>query len=182
MPDRWSTREGVLCHEINFSAEALNRTPVEICTTSLHEAVHVLNWQQGIKDVSAGGRHNKRFKASAERVGLICETPHDNYGHGYTTASPDLIKQIENDFRPDMTKLDLFRLAMPAKKTKPKPTTKWVEVTCGCTTAKILLTIDNLTHPDSLAKLFKKGGRELLTIPSPRCEEDGCGKLFKIVD
>lgn len=59
-------------HELNISADWLNRPIENIVGTMLHEMVHLYNMEHGIKDTSRGGAyHNKRFKAEAEKRGLI---------------------------------------------------------------------------------------------------------------
>ena len=39
-PERWSTREGKVCHEINFSAELLKESPEVIVALAVYEVVH----------------------------------------------------------------------------------------------------------------------------------------------
>lgn len=80
-------------YEINISAEGLGRPIEEIMTTLVHEMVHEYNLVNGIKD-SSGKIHNKRFKAEAERVGLIVEKG-KQVGYGYTSPSPQFIEEIK---------------------------------------------------------------------------------------
>lgn len=58
--------------EINLGAESLNR-PIEFTiATLIHEMVHHYCAMAGIKDTSRGGTyHNKKFKAEAEKRGLV---------------------------------------------------------------------------------------------------------------
>ena len=59
--------------------------------TMLHEMVHLYCRENGIKEVSRGGKyHNKRFKAEAERRGLVC-IPCGQYGWN-TTPSDKLVE------------------------------------------------------------------------------------------
>ena len=61
-------------HEINISAEHLDRTIENICATLNHEMVHYYCSLNGIQDTSQGGRyHNKRFQVEATRRGLHIE-------------------------------------------------------------------------------------------------------------
>lgn len=61
-------------YEITICAEYLYRNILEICATLLHEMVHLYNLQKGIKDTSRGNTyHNKRFKQTAEKRGLIID-------------------------------------------------------------------------------------------------------------
>lgn len=59
-------------HEINISAEHLDRPIENVCSTLLHEMVHYYCALNGISDTSQSGRyHNKNFKREAEARGLI---------------------------------------------------------------------------------------------------------------
>ena len=58
-------------YEITICSEYLYRSVEEICTTLLHEMVHLYCNENGIKDTSRGNTyHNKRFKEIAESHGL----------------------------------------------------------------------------------------------------------------
>ncbi len=58
-------------HEINISAEYLNRPIENIIATLVHEMTHLYCMENNIKDTSNGGRyHNKNFKKIAEEHGL----------------------------------------------------------------------------------------------------------------
>jgi hypothetical protein len=154
-PDRWSTREGQLCHEINFSAELLKNSPEVIVALAIHEVVHLWCHSMGLKDVSKGGRHNKNFKEYAEILGLICADPTDTYGYGYTTAGEELAERIAKDCQPDVAMFNLFRLADP--KPEPKPKTPSYKYSCGCTE-------------------FKTKAEVMAT-----CNKDDCGNAFEVV-
>lgn len=61
-------------HEINLSAEGLNRPTAAVIATLVHEMVHYYCYQQGIQDTSRGGvYHNSRFKEEAEKRGLVVD-------------------------------------------------------------------------------------------------------------
>ena len=67
----WRNEEDFM-HEINISAEHLDRPIENICGTLMHEMVHYYCNLNGIQDVSQNGRyHNKNFKREAESRGLI---------------------------------------------------------------------------------------------------------------
>lgn len=54
-------------HEINISAEYLNRPTENIISTLLHEMCHLYAMENHIKDTSNNGRyHNRKFKEIAE--------------------------------------------------------------------------------------------------------------------
>jgi hypothetical protein len=64
-------RELVL-HELFLTADHLDREPEQIFGTLLHEAAHALATARGIKDC-AGQRHNLKFKAHAEELGMTVQ-------------------------------------------------------------------------------------------------------------
>ena len=60
-------------YEMNIAAETLSAPIEEIIDTLLHEMVHLYCRENGVQEVSRGGKyHNGRFKALAEKVGLVC--------------------------------------------------------------------------------------------------------------
>ena len=60
-------------YEMNIAAETLSAPIEEIIDTLLHEMVHLYCRENNIKETSRGGKyHNGRFKALAEKVGLVC--------------------------------------------------------------------------------------------------------------
>ena len=60
-------------YEMNIAAEVLDREIEEILDTLLHEMVHLYCRENGIKEVSRGGKyHNGKFKELAEKCGLVC--------------------------------------------------------------------------------------------------------------
>jgi hypothetical protein len=87
-------------YEITICAEYLHRSIEEIAGTMLHEMVHLDNITHGVKDCTRSGKyHNKKFKASAEHVGLIVELS-DIYGYSHTElnqANIDFVKSLSLD-------------------------------------------------------------------------------------
>lgn len=84
-------------HEINISAEHLNRPIENICATLIHEMVHYYCSLNGIQDVSQGGRyHNKNFKREAEKRGLIISQG-QYIGWSITNPSDELIEVIREN-------------------------------------------------------------------------------------
>lgn len=57
-------------HEIMVSAEFFARGARAILGTLLHETAHSLDLANGIQGVTGDGYHNKKFKATAEALGL----------------------------------------------------------------------------------------------------------------
>ncbi len=94
----WTVNGEEKKHEINIGAGTLDRDIEYTVATLLHEMVHmyddtVLN----VSDCSRQGTyHNKQFKATAERVGLIV-TKSDKYGWAHTAPSDVLIEWILNN-------------------------------------------------------------------------------------
>lgn len=86
----WQRKDGG-AYELNIAAEVLNYPIEETLDTMLHEMVHLYCRENGIKEVSRGGKyHSKRFKAEAERRGLVC-VPCGQYGWN-TTPSDNLVE------------------------------------------------------------------------------------------
>ena len=87
-------KKGTECHELNISADWLERPIENIAATMLHEMVHLYNMEHNVKDCSRGGTyHNKRFKAEAERRGLIIEY-NERIGWSVTKPSDRLLEYI----------------------------------------------------------------------------------------
>lgn len=57
-------------HEIMISANYFTRGARAVLGTLLHETAHSLDLANGIQGVTGDGYHNKRFKATAEALGL----------------------------------------------------------------------------------------------------------------
>ena len=80
-------------HEINISAEHLNRPVENIISTLLHEMTHLYAMENNIKDTSNGGRyHNKRFKEIAEARDL--KISHSQYIGWSVTEPTDRLKEV----------------------------------------------------------------------------------------
>lgn len=89
----WSANEDRL-HEINISAEHLDRPIENICATLCHEMVHYFCNLNQIPDTSQHGRyHNKRFKEEAEKRGLIIAKG-KNIGWSITSPSGEFVRLI----------------------------------------------------------------------------------------
>ncbi len=116
-------------YEINVTCDYLNRTPVEIASTLLHEMVHLYCQMNGIKDTSrAGNYHNKNFKTAAEEHGLICEKVPKS-GFGCTEPTPKTAEYLESL----NLKFDLYRpTPEPEQKVvKRSSSRKYVCPVCG---------------------------------------------------
>lgn len=86
----WQRKDGG-AYELNIAAEVLNYPIEETLDTMLHEMVHLYCRENGIKEVSRGGKyHNGKFKAVAEAHGLTC-IPCGQYGLN-TTPGENLVE------------------------------------------------------------------------------------------
>lgn len=128
-------------YEINLVAEYLHRAKEEVIETLLHEMVHLYNILNGIDDTSRNGRyHNKEFKATAEKCGLICNK---NKQIGYTThLNDEAVKVIEAMELADVFELHRLGMTTSSKKSikyyvcpccglKMRATKKDVNILCG---------------------------------------------------
>lgn len=70
--NRWKKGEFSLT-EINMCTEFLQRPIEDVLETLIHEMVHMSNKQDGIRDCNDQQRHNKKFMARCEVMGLTCE-------------------------------------------------------------------------------------------------------------
>lgn len=79
-------------HELNLSADYMNRSIEEVVATLLHEACHLYAMQNNIKDCSNRGiYHNHRFKELAEARGLSISR-HPKYGWTITEPTEETIE------------------------------------------------------------------------------------------
>lgn len=90
----WRAEE-TLMHEINISAEHLDRPIENIMATLQHEMVHYYCEINDIADTSQYGRyHNKKFKSEAEARGLII-TRADGIGWSVTQPSEGFVEVLK---------------------------------------------------------------------------------------
>ena len=69
-PHRWQVN-GADRHEVLVGGEGLQRGPLEVLGTLLHEAAHGLAQARAVQDTSRGGRyHNRRYAQLARELGL----------------------------------------------------------------------------------------------------------------
>lgn len=81
-------------HELNISADWLDRPIEQVVATMLHEMVHLYNIQHDIQDCSRGGSyHNKKFKDEAEKHMLRIDKD-DKYGWTITSPTDELLEYI----------------------------------------------------------------------------------------
>ena len=80
----WSTNNGETFHEIVLTGEGLQRGGRATAGTLLHEMAHAVNIAKGVKDVDSNGRHNKKFKDTAESQFGLTITEHSSIGWSLT--------------------------------------------------------------------------------------------------
>lgn len=97
----WHNNE-TATHELNLSADYLNRPIENIVATLIHEACHLYAIANNIKDTSNNGvYHNKRFKQLAEERGLSIER-HEKYGWTITEPTEETIEFCINNSLEDI--------------------------------------------------------------------------------
>ena len=91
----WTVNGEECKHEINIGAGTLDRDLEYTVATLLHEMCHMFNdTVLNRQDASRGGTyHNRLFKETAERVGLVV-TKSDKYGWAHTAPSDSLLEWI----------------------------------------------------------------------------------------
>lgn len=115
-------------YEINICAEHLNRPFNEVCATLIHEMVHLHNIGNGIQDTSANGRyHNKKFKETAEKHGLVIEKA-PKIGWTITKLHEDTTKWIAENI--EYKGFDLARVKKEKKTAGAK--SKYHYYMCPC--------------------------------------------------
>ena len=126
--------EEISYYEINIDPRWFNtRTPADVAETLLHEMCHYYNKVNDIKDCS-GNVHNKKFKSSAEKVGLVAEKG-KGVGYGYTSMSEALEAYMNEVVKPNEEAFEYFR-SSPMKPSgggggRKKSTFKYTCPDCG---------------------------------------------------
>lgn len=119
-------------YHINISSDFLDRLPVEIVATLLHEMCHLYALQNNIKDTSRSGiYHNKAFAKIANEHGLVA-VPADNVG--YMTHPSEALTQWVNDNCPfsDILLMKKRPIEITGKSDKPKQSSrKYICPSCG---------------------------------------------------
>ncbi|MDR2202341.1 MAG: SprT-like domain-containing protein [Clostridiales bacterium] len=118
-------------HEINISANFLNRPLVDICETIIHEMCHYYASVHNIQDCSRSCvYHNKCFKQIAEKHGLSVELVKKS-GWSQTSLTDDSKAKIEKFLNNDNS-LNFYRIEeTKGMKIKSSITRKYVCPVCG---------------------------------------------------
>ena len=119
-------------HEINISADFLDRPINHIIATLMHEMCHLYAIQNNIKDTSrANIYHNKKFKEIAENHGLIAEFD-EHIGYSRTSLTPDTTNWVNENISINSFKLVKKIQIADSKGGKPKQSSrKYVCPCCG---------------------------------------------------
>lgn len=141
----WHNNE-TATHELNLSADYLNRPIENVVATLIHEACHLYAIANDIKDTSNNGvYHNKKFKQLAEDRGLEISR-HDKYGWTITEPTEETIDFcINNGFEDiQIVRQSMFSLggfsggkagngstSIAPKPKKPSSTRKYICPCCG---------------------------------------------------
>ncbi len=81
-------------HEIMVSGENLARGARGVFGTVAHETAHAYNIASGIRDVDSNGRHNKKFKSTAEHLfGLEITKVSESIGWSHTEVPDSCAKR-----------------------------------------------------------------------------------------
>lgn len=124
-----TSKDNAAYYEINICAEYLNRPFEEVAATLLHEMAHLYNLEHNIKDTSRHGTyHNKKFKETAEKYGLVIERD-AKYGWTITALNEDAKEFVKNL---NIKNFSLYRQKGEKKKSQTQSSRKYVCPQCGC--------------------------------------------------
>lgn len=128
-------------HEINISAEALDRPIAKTIATLVHEMVHYYCHLNNIQDTSRGNTyHNKRFKEESEKRGLLVDYD-PRIGWSITQPAPALRSYCAAQHW--RNKLTLSRTGgMGANDPKPKKPSSTRKYECPCCGLSVRATKD----------------------------------------
>lgn len=118
-------------HELNMTAQQLNRSINEVAATLIHEMCHQYATIHEMKDTSRSGNyHNKLFKKIAETHGLNVECV-PKIGWSHTTLTDETAAKIAA-FTAENPPTVIYRLPiMKSQITKNTSTRKYVCPVCG---------------------------------------------------
>lgn len=130
-PYRWIRGEYEL-HELFVGGEGLQRGPLDVLGTLLHEAAHGVAVVRNIKDTSRQGRwHNERYRALGEELGLTLSR-HSKGGWSMTTV-PDGTQDLYQDELEELAfALVAYRRREPAARSGRKSSNNGVVAACSC--------------------------------------------------
>jgi hypothetical protein len=129
-PHRWQVN-GTDRHEVLVGGEGLQRGPVDVLGTLLHEAAHGLAQARGVQDTSRPGRyHNRRYATLARELGLqVASIP--PIGWSATTIPEPTAKVYAGQLEDLAAALVLWRRHEHRIGTGPR-SRNLLAATCGC--------------------------------------------------
>lgn len=89
----WESTEGEGFLELLITGQGLTRGGRAVFGTLAHEMSHAYNIAKGIKDTDTNGRHNKKFKDTAENVFGLVISNHKSIGWSLTEV-PDTTAEL----------------------------------------------------------------------------------------
>lgn len=95
----WRDANGNRVREIMVSAENLSRGAVPVTGTLLHEMAHALNLEAEVRDCDVNGRHNRKFKHTAESIFGLEISNHPRIGWSPTTVPVECQARWEDVIR-----------------------------------------------------------------------------------
>lgn len=123
-------------HEINISAESINRGYIEVARTLWHEMIHLYCAENDIKDCSRGGTyHNKRFKQVSEQYGFYYpdDAYSDKYGWSFSRLTDESIEFLErHNIDGDIFAINRIDLTVGKDGEEKKKKTNSIKWVCGC--------------------------------------------------
>lgn len=123
-------------HEINISAESINRGYIEVARTLWHEMIHLYCAENEIKDCSRGGTyHNKRFKQVSEQYGFYYpdDAYSDKYGWSFSRLTDESIEFLErHNIDGDIFAINRIDLTVGKDGEEKKKKTNSIKWVCGC--------------------------------------------------
>lgn len=117
-------------HEIMISANYFERGARAVLGTLLHETAHSLDLQAGIQGVTGDGYHNRKFKQTAEALGLTI-TQAKGIGWSVTEVSDECAERWAEALALIENALALMADSEQAGKTRGRNKNLKVAV-CGC--------------------------------------------------
>ena len=118
-------------HELNMTAQQLNRPINQIAATMIHEMCHQYAAENDLQDCSRGGTyHNKLFRKIAETHGLsVKQLPQIGWSHTELTKESE---RLINNFVAENSPTIIYRLQVFKGQTvKSTSTRKYICPVCG---------------------------------------------------
>ena len=129
-PHRWQVN-GADRHEVLVGGEGLQRGPLEVLGTLLHEAAHGLAQARGVQDTSRQGRyHNRRYATLARELGLEVASVQP-IGWSATTVPEHTANEYAGQLEDLAAALVLWRRQEHRTGTGPR-SRNLLAATCGC--------------------------------------------------